>query len=168
MRFCSVGSPPFCTPSGEAPKLAKTFFFTAKFHSGHSEHPTSAPRSKNTLGADRSARPLHVGIGRGPIFDEGGRQSEIGNSSRASAAPCATAAILTYRQHHRTIDLGQLLKPDGRRSEDDMARHDRIFSRLPALPAEEAFQEGSMRRLPFLFFAAAIAIWGLASIPGGS
>ena len=49
-----------------------------------------------------------------------------------------------------------------------MARHDRIFSRLPALPAEEAFQEGSMRRLPFLFFAAAIAIWGLASIPDGS
>ena len=25
-----------------------------------------------------------------------------------------------------------------------------------------------MRRLPFLFFAAAIAIWGLASIPDGS
>jgi hypothetical protein len=25
-----------------------------------------------------------------------------------------------------------------------------------------------MRRLPFLFFAAAIATWGLASIPGGS
>jgi hypothetical protein len=28
--------------------------------------------------------------------------------------------------------------------------------------------EGSMRRLPLLFFAAAIAIWGLASIPDGS
>src|ERR1700722_15156470 len=65
MPFCSVGSPPFCTSSGEAPKLAKTFFFTAKFHSVHSEHPTSAPRPENTLGADRSARPLHVGIGRG-------------------------------------------------------------------------------------------------------
>ena len=25
-----------------------------------------------------------------------------------------------------------------------------------------------MRRLPFLFFAAALAIWGLASIPDGS
>jgi hypothetical protein len=25
-----------------------------------------------------------------------------------------------------------------------------------------------MRRLPFLFFAAAIAVWGLASIPDGS
>jgi hypothetical protein len=49
-----------------------------------------------------------------------------------------------------------------------MARHDRIFSRLPAPQAEEAFQEGSMKRLPFLFFAAAIALWGLASIPEGS
>jgi hypothetical protein len=33
---------------------------------------------------------------------------------------------------------------------------------------EEAFQEGSMKRLPVLFFAAAIALWGLASIPDGS
>jgi hypothetical protein len=45
----------------------------------------------------------------------------------------------------------------------------RVFSPLlPALQAEEAFQEGSMRRLPFLFFAAAIALWGFASIPDGS
>jgi hypothetical protein len=43
-----------------------------------------------------------------------------------------------------------------------------LFSRLPAAQAEEAFQEGSMKRLPFLFFAAAIGLWGLASIPDGS
>jgi hypothetical protein len=64
--------------------------------------------------------------------------------------------------------LGHLLKPDWHQSQRDLARHDRIFSRLAASQAEAAVQEGSMRRLPFLFIAAAIAIWGLASIPDGS
>src|ERR1700722_4081747 len=131
MRFCSVGSPPFCTSSGEAPKLAKTFFFTAKFHSVHSEHPTSAPLPKNTLRADRSTSPLHVGIGRRPAFDEKGDQSETGNSLlqvlcvRASS-DTNVSATPSYNR------FGSSSEASWRHSQHDLALHDRVFSRLPA------------------------------------
>jgi hypothetical protein len=46
----------------------------------------------------------------------------------APAVRCATAAILTYRQHHRTIDLDHLLKPYLGRSRHDLAHQGRVIN----------------------------------------
>jgi hypothetical protein len=63
--------------------------------------------------------------------------------------------------------LGHLLKPHGATASTIWLFMTGFFpASLPQ--AVEAFQEGSMKRLPVLFLAAAIAIWGLAYIPDGS